>query len=433
MGSLPRPAPPPKLDEPQEGLFLKDHAERLFAPAPTNEKYLHWDELRYRDPPAGLDSTSWWHITRFRRRIRAQEIPLRDVGGRRFSFVLTDEVQRRLHDLSLRIGGRIEFADLVSHKDARDRYYVASLVEEAITSSQLEGASTTRRVAERMLQERRAPRDEHERMILNNYKAMLRVGEILAQPTSEALIFELHRILTDGTLKDDAAGRLRRPDEPVEVSDDEGEVYHTPPPASELPNRMRAMCAFANSTEPFLHPVLRAILLHFWLAYDHPFVDGNGRTARALFYWAARRADYWLFEFISISQILLRAPKQYGRAFLLTETDDNDLTYFVLHQLHVIEQAVASLVRFVERRARELRATEGVIEGDDLNLRQREVLRELLRHPERSLSIEGHRSQFNVVYATARADLERLAESAYLERVKMGRRFLYRAGQRLKR
>ena len=101
--------------------------------------------------------------------------------------------------------------------------------------------------------------------------------------------------------------------------------------ASNCTERMGLMCDFANSKTPegFVHPVLRSIILHFWLAYDHPFVDGNGRVARALFYWSMLRHGYWLFEFVSISQIILKAPVKYGRAFLYTETDDNDLTYFI--------------------------------------------------------------------------------------------------------
>ena len=46
---------------------------------------------------------------------------------------------------------------------------------------------------------------------------------------------------------------------------------------------------------------MRAILLHFWLAYDDPFLDGNGRTARILFFWLLRKHGYWLAEYLSIS------------------------------------------------------------------------------------------------------------------------------------
>ena len=129
-----------------------------------------------------------------------------------------------------------------------------------------------------------------------------------------------------------AAGRFRRKDERISVMDaTHSVVLHTPPDADSLPARLERLCAFANQaqdTEPFVHPVVRAILVHFMLGYDHPFVDGNGRTARALFYWSVARSGYWLMEYLSISRLLMKAPAQYARAYLHTETDANDATLF---------------------------------------------------------------------------------------------------------
>ena len=89
-------------------------------------------------------------------------------------------------------------------------------------------------------------------------------------------------------------------------------VFHVPPPAEGLPKMLEALCPFANGEthKVFTHPVQRTITLHFWLAYDHPFSDGNGRTARALFYWAMLHKDYWLFEFISISSVIHKSRGQ---------------------------------------------------------------------------------------------------------------------------
>ena len=117
---------------------------------------------------------------------------------------------------------------------------------------------------------------------------------------------------------------------------------------------MAAMCSFANdrSSPGFMHPAIQSIILHFWLAYDHPFVDGNGRTARALFYWSMLHYGYWLFEYVSISQTIVRGSVQYGEAFLHTETDDNDLTYFIVYHLDVINRSIAELHRFIENRGR---------------------------------------------------------------------------------
>ncbi|MBM3457904.1 MAG: Fic family protein, partial [Armatimonadetes bacterium] len=178
----------------------------------------------------------------------------------------------------------------------------------------------------------------------------------------------------------------------------------------------------------FLHPIIRSILLHFWLAYDHPFVDGNGRTARTLFYWSARRHGYWLAEFLSISRILHRAPAQYGRAFLHVESDDNDLTYFLLHQVAVLRQAVQDLDDYVTRKVTDLRQAEERLRGmAALNHRQRALITHALRHPQQIYTIQGHRTSHGIVYQTARADLHDLAERGLLERKNRGRAFEYLA------
>ena len=53
------------------------------------------------------------------------------------------------------------------------------------------------------------------------------------------------------------------------------------------------------------------------------------------------QSGYWLAEFISISHILRKAPAQYGRAYLLSESDGGDTTYFLIHQLATIRKLVA--------------------------------------------------------------------------------------------
>ena len=272
---------------------------RILARAMTlPDTYLHWDELRHREPPEGLDHEAWWFSLKRGRMRGARPLPLRDGGGRPFLYTLPNQALAQLHLIDSQARGRIRLDEQITGPETRDRYIVSSLMEEAITSSQLEGASTTRKVAVEMLRTGRKPRDQSERMIANNYAAMQFIHTLKGIDLTPETVLELHRIVTLDTLEDpSAAGRLQRPGEKrVRISDDrDGTLLHTPPPAEQLPERLEALCEFANrhfDEEDFIPPVIHAIVLHFWLAYDHPFEDGNGRTGRALFYWSMLRHGY---------------------------------------------------------------------------------------------------------------------------------------------
>ena len=430
-----RPVSPPPLDQ-----LLERHKERLpavltFGAQPTVDgHYIHWDTLRRKtSPPAGLSIGEWWTGIRLARVGQSKLLPLRDTRGRPFTYMLPDRVQEALHRIDSRASGRIGVADTVTNPATRDRFIMNSLIREAITSSQLEGASTTRAVAAKMIRAGRRPRNRSERMILNNYRAMRNVREMSDQPLTAEGVLALHRAVTDGTLADpDAAGRLQLPAEDrVEVCDARGNVLHRPPPAERLPARLHDMVRFANAEHGtpktddagFLHPVIRAILLHFWLAHDHPFADGNGRTARALFYWAMLRRSYWMFEFLSISPFLKAAPERYARAFLHAETDGSDATYFIVHQVDIILRALDALDGYLQLKAAQAARIDQMLRNrTDLNHRQLALLAHAVRHPGWEYTTRSHMTSHNVVYATARADLFRLAELRLLDRHRRGRK-----------
>lgn len=427
-----KPVPPPPTlqllrDVPPERLV------RIIATMPqltTGWEYVHWDKLLRLPPPGDLTHAEWWLALKMNRGSLYRVIPLHDTAGQPFKFLLTDPLPEQLHQIDLGAGGRIGVPEPVTNPQTRDQYYVSSLIEEAITSSQLEGAATTREVAKEMLRTARAPRDRSEQMIQNNFRAMQQVARWRDEPLTRARVFEMHRLVTEGALDDpSAAARFRRTDEQIVVGDITGEVYyHVPPAAGELEERLAALCDFANGVTPdyFIHPAVRAVLLHFWLAYDHPFVDGNGRTARTLFYWSMLRNGFWLCEYLSISRVLLRAPAQYERAFLYTETDDNDLTYFLLHQMDVLRQATDDLHAYIERKSADVRAAEKRLRGMTLlNHRQRALISHALRHPDFRYTIDGHRLSHDVVYQTARTDLQDMEARGLLTARKVGRTWYF--------
>jgi Fic family protein len=414
---------------------IENHARLLAimqsAPGPlVNGKYMHWEKVRFHYPPNGVSNVEWWMGLKFRRQSMYKKLPLFDKSGEEFVYALVDPIPQLLHKIDLGAGGLIQMSDPITNQETKDQYYVSSLIDEAITSSQLEGATTTRPIAREMIRTGRPPRDKSERMILNNYHAMKAIGKLKEQPLSKELVFEIHRLVTDKTLDDQsAAGRFRRDDEQVRVEGNYGEIYHDPPCASSLDIRMEQMCEFANEDgddSDFIYPVLRSIILHFWLSYDHPFVDGNGRTARALFYWSMLRHKYWLCEFISISQIIRKAPVKYGKAFLYTETDDNDLTYFILYHLQVIHRAIDELHAYIARKTQEITAIEKELRGmDNLNHRQRALVSHALRHPYQRYTVESHRTSHNIVYETARTDLLDLTQRGLLTSTKIGKAYSF--------
>ncbi len=322
----------------------------------------------------------------------------------------------------------------ITNPHTRDTYLVSSLIEESINSSQLEGASTTRNVAKEMLRQERQPKDHSEQMIFNNYQAMKFIRGYRDDELTPSLIKRLHEILTQNTLDDPSkAGHFRENTDDIQVVDgSEAVALHTPPDADTLPERIEKICKFANDSEEkvFIHPVLKAITLHFMIGYDHPFVDGNGRTARALFYWAMARQGYWLMEFISISRIIKQNPAQYGKAYLHTETDGNDLTYFLIHQMDIIKKGVTALHEYLAIKSQKIEEAEKLLDNSkakgQLNHRQLSLLKHALEHPNAIYRIQEHQASHAISYQTARTDLLKMSDQLNLLRKrKYGNSFVF--------
>ena len=394
-------------------------------------RYLHWDDLRRRKPPEGLTVEQWWAGMRLARLQSSRSTRLVDVHGEPFSYSLVDPILESVHDLDLRAAGRSAAPAAVLDRTTRTRYKVRGLIEEAslvlATRGRLHDPAPW---PSRCSGQAGAPRDRSERMIFNNYRAIGYIKEAASEDLTPELLLGMHARLTEHTMSDpDDCGRFQEPDETrvSVVAWHSDEVVFAPPPAEQIPGRIERMCDFANDgEESFTHPLVKAILLHFWLAYIHPFVDGNGRAARALFYWSALRAGYWLTEYVSISEIVLKAPVKYAHAFLHTETDGNDLTYFLIHQLEVLRRAFEELAIYVDETLERMQAAERIAGGlPGLNHRQRALLGHALRHPGHRYTYRSHGTSHGVVLQTARTDLLDLASLGLLDGGVEGRRRVF--------
>lgn len=403
----------------------------------ANHEYLHWDKLRRFKMPEGVSPFHVWCAVEMSRASQKQPVELSMSAGERFQYWTPSRHQEWLHRIDQDAGGFIGARTKIVPRDSDDRFVFNSLMEEAIASSQLEGASTTREVAKELLRTRRRPKNRHEQMIFNNYAAILEIRDSKDAPLTPQFLCDIHEIITANTLdKPDAAGRFRNEhDDDVCVVDSyTGDVLHRPPSTTSLKWRIDELCDFANERQSqFIHPVVKAIMLHFAIGYIHPFCDGNGRTARAIFYWFMLKSGYWLFEFLPISRIFLDAPGRYGRAYLYTETDSGDMTYFIHHNLRVIDRAVRELHEYFERQHKTMTRVREMIDSMDLNHRQLAAAYHAIQSPRSCLTIKEHAGTHNVVAATARSDLFDLEKKGILTSKKEGKAIVFRPAQHLRK
>ncbi|MBU8933821.1 MAG: Fic family protein [candidate division Zixibacteria bacterium] len=394
----------------------------------SQPKYLHWDKVRFKPLPDGVTPEEFWALVKTARRLSPSRVrtPVRDEKGVYFTWQKVPGFDYFLHEADLGLGGFLASVK-VDDQSQRQRFIARGIMEEAIASSQLEGANTTRRVAKRMLLEQREPKNESEQMILNNYCVMRDIEEgIKNQELSEDLLLQMHAALLKSTEEAQNGGRYRKNADGIVISNSlTGMIYHIPPKEKFIRREMEKFVQFANSDltpQQFIHPVIKAIILHFWLGFLHPFVDGNGRLARTIFYWYLLRKDYWAFSYLPVSKVIKASPVQYRDAYVYSEQDDNDLTYFIDYNLRKISQARRQFERHVRRQGAENRKMLTTIRKRfTVNDRQVQLIRFFHKNPEATTSIRTHSQIYDVSRVTARKDLEELEQLGLLSSQKIGR------------
>jgi len=361
----------------------------------------------YKKIPSNISHDDLWSIVKFYRFIKQRIV---SFGNYSFRFNILPNVEKVLHEIDMKYGGQLQSNGTLYNFEKRE-YLVSSIMEEAISSSQIEGAVTTRKVAKEMLRQQRAPRNKSERMILNNYQTIRFIRQNSDKPLSAGILLEIQKSMTSGTLDDlNDEGRFRSNDEVRVIDSTDNEVVHQPPSARDLKTLMSDLFQFFNEEDKnlFTHPVVKASIIHFMIGFIHPFVDGNGRTARALFYWYLLKRGYWLTEYLSISSIILKTRVQYAKAFLYTETDDNDLTYFINYKIKTLQLAYENLQVYLHRKLEEKKLASNFLSLGGINERQAKIIRVLIDDPDKIITVKEIETMFSVSNQTARFDLHGL-------------------------
>ncbi len=379
-----------------------------------NDSYYYWDKVRYQPLPAGILPVDLWALEKSRRNLSAFRIRF---GEHSFMWNSNNRIQDTLHFFDMNIGGTLGARGIITPED-RQRYLISSIMEEAIASSQIEGAVTTRRIAKEMLRKNRKPTNKSEQMILNNYITIQRILEIKEEPLNLERFLNIHQLVTAGTMSQSKEEGNLRADNDINVIDTaNGAVVHRPPSFTELPHLLDDLFRFFNDadTKIFIHPIIKASIIHFMVGYIHPFTDGNGRTARALFYWYLLRRGYWLTEHLSISRLILKAQGQYARAFQYTEIDDHDLTHFILFNLRVMKDAFEELRLYLHRQQSSKQRAAQFLKLKDITQRQATILEWFFQDADLLLTIREAQNRLGVSHQSARLALAALVTAGYLD------------------
>lgn len=396
----------------------KPEVEKLIGE--INNDYLYWSDIKYKKIPESITHSELWTAVKVSRML--QRIFQWNRYG--ITVTMTNRMQQLCHEFDMNFGGSWGNHSIIPGEN-KEQYLISSLMEEAISSSQMEGATTTRKVAKDMLRKNISPRSRSEQMIYNNYNSIRFIVEHKNESLTPELLLTVHSLMTYKTLEDsEDEGRFRTDDEVVVENGITHEIVHTPPPHEDIPSFIEELCSFfnGNESERFIHPIVKAIIIHFMVAYVHPFVDGNGRTARALFYWYMLKNGYWLTEYLSISRIIYKSKASYEKAYLYAEMDNNDMSYFIAYNLRVLDLAFKELKSYIERKIEQKKNAINYLKSGGINERQASILSLIENDPNAILTVKEIQNRFQISHPTAKSDLQELVDKGFLNKVQINKK-----------
>jgi Fic family protein len=328
-------------------------------------------------------------------------------------FTITNKVNNALLEIE-RTRGFLEAAKLKEEwiKDMQSE----ALILEAHYSTHIEGTQLTLSQAQRILTGKsvKGVRKDDRQELLNYKEAIDFVSEYLGKKSeiTEDLIKEIHKILVQnvrgGTLE---PGRYRKVQNYV-VNSLTGKVIYTPPPPSNVLHLMKGFVEWLN-WESNISAILIAGIAQYQFVDIHPFLDGNGRTARLLCTLILYQNGYDFKRLFSLSEYYDKNRRNYYDA-IQSVRNNMDITEW----LEYFTDGLKNQLIEVKTKGEIAIKKEVIIENAkrlNLNKRQQEILLYLLK--EKRSTVEEIRQKLELVRRTVQRDLSKLADLGLIKEI----------------
>ncbi len=396
----------------------------------SRRECLLYEEFLTMPQLSGWSPEETWKLLGAIRREYSIEVPIATPQGYRLCYFLHQDLLNRLFDIERYCRPESDLCRQLADREGQP-FLVKIQIEEAIATSTLDGLSLPYRQAESLIRLDRKPRDGGERVIVNTYRAMSDIGAYVNERFSPKLMSELYDRITEGV---DPETIVRGPDRSPLARKEYRQL------AGLHPDRHIAdICAYANHEigDADEHPAIRAFVMRGQMRQWLPLPDWNGNVASLFYRLYCLKHQYPVLAYLPFSRVLLdweegrirpphvlagELPRQY-----IDENGDEDHTPAITLAVQLAHHKLLELLNHTRlRKQRDERVLAALQNDPSLNHRQRSILSRAIRHPDADFSIRYHRTNHNVAYATARADLLALVDKGYLVQQKRQKAFVFR-------
>lgn len=328
-------------------------------------------------------------------------------------FTISSKINKALVEIE-RVRG---FLDAVKLKED----WIADMQKKALLleshhSTHIEGTALSLEQARNILEGKKIKgvnRDD-EKELLNYKKAMDFVAKYLGKddPITEGIIRELHKVTVIGVRGGQAEPGNYRKIQNYVVNSRTREVIYTPPPPLEVSHLMKEFVDWINNAED-VSPVLVAGIAQFQFVHIHPFIDGNGRTARLLSTLILYKTGYDFKRLFTISEHYDKDRPAYYEAIQSVRKSGMNMTVW----LEYFVEGLRSQMMEIQEKGRKIISAEKAVKGFkeySLNTRQEWIIRFLIINEK--IDNEQCQKLCGSIKRTATRDLTWLVQKNILER-----------------